>query len=572
MKKMFQIPERLEQRLMLGGQAPADQNMAESVYAQADILPLGSEFLAVVESPLEPPVAAAAGPDLLGVVNTGHGRVFVYDCDGIGTGITINGDYDETDGSKYNAYDPANDLAIFGTSSGVIVIARAVFLNMGKWELADSTGIGIAVEGQLLTFADQRVGGGNVGFIAASQGMGTVSLRSGMTGMPGSDLAVDGFMTIPSGASIHAANGAINNIILNSDKSLKGGINGREIGLLLSLGDVDAEIELTRSIRTLFVKKDLEGAINAGGGIESLYCGGAARSDIMLGGTMGSFFAAGPVSGDINADSIRSFYSVGDVSSHIRGTSGIATFVTLGSLTPASALSSDGWITNAIIRGGALGQINAGQMSTFLVQLGDFDGTMILDGNAERIFVLQGDLAGRITSGGVLTHVSVAQGVFRGNVDARRIEFFRAMNTDSDVDGRASIIADDGIRNLIVYGNMRGTDVGVGVRSLPAGKTVELWQLYVGRDIDHSNVLVGVWNEHGPTASASNPFSDGGENGAPYVPDSIKGVGKLSYVRVGGRVGTAGADADQWAIASQQKVSWVTRAPEADYAVKGDVA
>ncbi|HOX38548.1 MAG TPA: hypothetical protein PL033_11215, partial [Candidatus Brocadiia bacterium] len=55
---------------------------------------------------------------LLGAVATSAGPVYVYDVDGPGEGIAIDGDYDETDGTKYNPYDPANDLMIVGTPGG----------------------------------------------------------------------------------------------------------------------------------------------------------------------------------------------------------------------------------------------------------------------------------------------------------------------------------------------------------------------------------------------------------------------------------------------------------------------
>ncbi|HOX40204.1 MAG TPA: FG-GAP-like repeat-containing protein [Candidatus Brocadiia bacterium] len=516
---------------------------------------------------------------LLGKVATSAGSVYIYDVDGPDAGIAINGDYDETDGTKYNPYDPGNDLLIIGTPNGVIVLANARVKNGTTWQPADFSSLGLVVDGKLGVFVDQRLGTGDISFLAAKSGIGTAIAKSHITGLPDGALEVPGVMTIPEGAGLYSPGQSIGTVIVyGAGDSMPGDVIARDLGTFITGGGFSGDIVLSGkagliytgykgagtldgnvsagSIATFYANGPVSGNVTTTGATDLFYVKGNVTGDLDVGGTLKTFYVAGNSAGSVMANDIGLFYTAGNTSGHVESNANIGTFFTTGSLTGAGSVIAGGGIKTMLVGNGVDTTIQAAQLGTLIVQKGNLDGEVNIGGGSSTIIVSTGDLLAQITTGGTLSSMNIANGTYRGTIDAKRIGTLLAKSTGLNGATRARILADDGLANLFVLNDMLGTDVGVGVRSLPSGKSVELGFLYVGGKITTSNVLVGVWNENDGSQSAANPFSDGTENGTPYVPAGFAGTAKLVNVHVGGTIGTAGAGADQWAIGSKDKGLW----------------
>ncbi|HOX40375.1 MAG TPA: FG-GAP-like repeat-containing protein [Candidatus Brocadiia bacterium] len=534
--------------------------------------------------------------DLLGVVSTRAGNVYVYDTDGVGNGIAINGDYDETDGTKYNPYDPANDLLIIGTPGGVIIVANARVKNGTTWQAADFSALGLAVDGKLSVFADQRMGTGDISFLAAKSGIGTAIVNSHITGLPDADLSVPSVMTVPEGTALYAPGQTIGTVIVyGAGDSMPGDVIARDLGTFITGGGFSGDISLTgraglvytgyrgaatlagdisaASIGTIYSKGPITGDVTTTAGIDLAYATGNISGNMDVGGVVGLYYTTGNATGSLNAGgNIKLFYVAGNASGHVESAKDIPTFFVKGSLTGTGSVIAGGGIGAMIIGMGVDTDIQAAMLGTMVVQKGNLAGTMNITGGTSSISVSAGDVLADITHGGTLSAVNVAGGTFKGTIDARKVGMLMAKATGANGAQRATILADDGLANLFVMGNIDQTDVGVGVRSLPSGKTVELGYLYVGGNVTKTNVLVGVWNENDGSQSAANPFSDGGENGTPYVPAGFAGTAKLTNVFVKGSIGDGSAPTGQWAIASKNKGIWKPKAAGTDYIIDPDVA
>jgi len=467
--------------------------------------------------------------DLIGVVTTSAGKVYIYDCDGLGSGVSIDGDYDETDGTPYNPYAAGNDLMIFGTPGGVVIVTQRWSYRDGVWRSADFSGLGVAVDGKLSVFADQRITGqtlgrnGDIAFLAADS-IGAAVVSSGISGLRGGDLTVDGAMTIPVGAGLYADAGGINAAYIMSAAtdgvSLGGNLHADRMNTFYSVGNIGGRIEIAGAGGTFIigatslVAGGVSGEINAAS-ITTLYTGGGISGAIQVAGNAGLVYAAGGITGSIEAGSMARLISGADVDA----------------------------------------DLDLGDVGLLAVLNGDLAGTIGVARSAGSIVASKGDFAADADIGGNLSLLSAQAGLFRGRltVDGKLTQLVAGGTAAAD-SGRAQVIADGGIGNLFVLRDMVDTDVGVGVRSLPGGSSVSLGYLYVGGNFERSNALAGVWNEPGPGAGPANPFSDGGEDGTPYVPAGFAGSARLERVFIGGTIGTPGATAPRWAIASKDPV------------------
>ncbi|HOX39172.1 MAG TPA: peptidylprolyl isomerase [Candidatus Brocadiia bacterium] len=511
-------------------------------------------------------------PVLLGAVDVGPATVYVYDVDGLDNGIPINGDYDGTDGTPYNAANLANDLLIVKGQRGAVIVARARVYNGGAWSNADFSSLGIAVEGSLEVFVDQRLGTGDISFLAAIGDIGTAVVNSSITGLT-RELTVMGqtlpVMTIPAEAGLYSQGNIGTAIVYGAGDSISGNVVAKKLGTLITGAGLSGDVSITGSADVIYTgyksAAALSGKITAGS-INTLYSKGPVTGEVNATGKIATFYSSGPVSGTVKAGDINLFYAAGNVSAHVEAARTISTLFTTGTLTGTGSVIAGGAIKTMVVGSGVDTTITAASLDTLVVQKGNLAGSIDLTGDGKNIIVSSGDLTATIESGGTLSTVSVAKGTFKGMIDAAGIGTLIAKNADANGDARAQILAQNA-QNLFILGNMNATDVGIGTGSLPAGKTAQLGYLYVGGNLTRSNVLVGVWNEHGGDAGADNVFSDGGENGAPYVPSGFAGTAKLVNVHIGGAIGSGAAPTGQWTIASKNKGLWKAMPAGTDYVI-----
>jgi len=527
-------------------------------------------------------------PYFMGKVDTGYQQVYIYDCDGPGdeNGIPIDGQYDNT----YKAGDSKNDLIIVGTPAGAIVMSRSWILKDNKWEPADFTGLGIAVaNGKLLKYADSGPRQGDVGFLAAKTGIGSVVMLSDLAGVGPFDLELPGTaaMTVPKNSGLYTQSGEIGTVIITgtdedgkslscnitnlagglgllvtsghatgkinvqygafgvgwfgygtqAPANLDGEITAKSVNLVYATGSFteNAKIASTTWINQLYAGAGLDGSATAGQALRQVYAKGTLAADLVSQSDLSRVFCGADMTGSITAyRNAASIYC-----------GGAAT----GSVTV------DGTLLDIHAAKGFSGSLNAGALNSMTVASGGLAGTVSVDVDASLIRISSGDATADIEVGGTLGLLHAANGTFRGSLSAGRITTFIAGATGADGADRATILGQDGIATLYVFNDMANTDVGVAIGGLAAGSRVELGLLRVGGNFTASNVLVGVWNENGEDAGTGNAFSDGGEDGAPYVPEGFAGRATLQRVHIGGAVGGTGAD-DQWAIASRNKGLW----------------
>ncbi|HOX39184.1 MAG TPA: Ig-like domain-containing protein [Candidatus Brocadiia bacterium] len=562
---------------------------------------------------------------LVGKVTTAQGQqVYIYDTDALGPGMSdINGVYDNT----YNPNSLANDLQIVGTPGGVVVIARGQILVGSTIQKADHTGLGIVVpNGKISAFIDQRTGNPSaVSFIAAQSGIATAIFNSEVTGLPpGSDLIIAeaGGFTVPQFAGIFTDTGSIGTAIINgtdnSSNSLLGNVLSEGLSTLITIGHAPGNIRIDGKVGNVMVglggpiagnlggevsgqsiamvyttgnmtgsaiinsqstigmvysAKTISAGITAASDIRQVFAKESLNGSVDAGGALGQAFAQLDITAELSANrEMQLVYAGRNFTGGIDTERDLQLFYAKGSVTSLGSIDVTGAIQTMVVGSGLNANIAAASANLIAVQGGNFSGSLDLTGGAGTILVASGNLAANVNAGGTLTSVTVSKGAVTGKITANKIGTLLAAATRKEGANRATIIADEGITNLFVMGNMTDTDVGVGTRSLAAGKRVELGFLYVAGDVERTNVLVGVWNEHGPTASPFDTFSDGGENGAPYIPAGFDGSATLRQVFVKGTVGDGSGIAGQWAIASRNKGSiWTVKSPAADYIIDPDV-
>lgn len=522
-------------------------------------------------------VGEVPGPKLLGEVTAGRAKVSIYDCDGIGSGIPIDGDYDSSDGTPYDPYDLSNDLMIVGTPQGVVIVARAKVRQDGQWRDADFTGLGIHVSGKILAFVDQRLGApGDICFIVGTAGINSAVIRSRVVG--GSEpielynSSGARYATLARGGIVEAVTERLGSLVIfGTGDCLTGGAHGGEIGSVILAGGASGHIFSERLASLVYIGYgrdggDMTGQITAGG-LVTLYAKGNITGKINVPGTLGTLYATGNVASDLDAGYLTTFYAGGNIGGTIDVTNNLGTLYAKGSVNATINAKS----IHAVVAGNGFdAALRTQYLNSLLVQKGDLAGRVTVDNQTLSIAVLSGDFRAKLTSLAVAS-ISIPRGMFRGSIDAAFVGTLVAAGSGAAGEERATILVDFSLNNLFVLGDMDSTDVGVGARNLPAENWASLGFLYVKGNLTRSNVLVGVRNENDGTQSASNPFSDGDENGTPFIPDEIAGSAVLRNVYVGGRIGTPGGGAGQWAIASKDKGIWKVPAHEEDYIIMTDV-
>ncbi|HOX38346.1 MAG TPA: FG-GAP-like repeat-containing protein [Candidatus Brocadiia bacterium] len=536
-----------------------------------------------VQSPIE----------LLGVVNTIAGDVYVYDTDGAGIGIPINGDYDESDGSNYNPWSLANDLLIVGTPTGVVILARPMINTGSGYQKADFSGLGIVVDGKLGVFYDQRTGTGDVSFLAAKGGIGVAVVNSHLTGLQGGGMAVDGVMAVPEGAALYSPGADINAaIVYGTGNSVAGDVVAKSLRTFILSGGMSGDIALAGnlgvfvtgqngpgefsgnasalSFGTVLVRTAMSGTIQSNDYILVYYLDGNQTGAVDAGGRIPTVSIAGNAGGRISALEIGVLYAKGGITGRIESDGNMSTVFTNGTLGGGASVIAGGRMQTLIAGNGMNATVGASSIGTIGVLSGDMEGTINLGGDAMNVVVLNGDMKAVVNSGGMLSNVSVASGTFRGQIEAKRIGTFVARAIGMNGTARAQIVADDGMTNLYCLGAMDGLNLGIGVRSLPAAKVAELRYIYVGGAVTHSNWLAGVWND----PDGTDPFSDGGETATPYIPAGFTGTARLVDGYISGAIGTPGEPENQWAIATKNRGMWNNSDAEPhapDYIIRDEV-
>jgi len=516
-------------------------------------------------------ITVRPGWDLLGVVDTGGGKVYVYDMDGIGYGAPIDGDYDATDGAPYRIANPANDLLITRNGAGVVIVARSWTYD-GTWRQADFTNLGIVVEGPLAAFLDQRLLDGNISFIASTGKMGTVLVNSPVTGMSDGDLEVAGVLTVPEGAGVYCAGESVSLLWANAaGDGMEADVVARKIGSFLISHGMTGRALVEGAIDLVFAgyrgPSDFTGSISAGS-IGLFYNYGIYGGAVETTGLLGKFISTGNVSGDFNVGEMGQLISNGSVNANLEAVGNVGTIYTPGLLT--GTYDVGGVLTQVFAVSGVNAAISASTIGSLTVVRGDLAGGIALDQHAGGINVIRGDLTASITAGGVISSIYVPNGTFRGTVDTQRLTILNVSATGTNGDQRARITAHYNIANIYVWRNLHGADIGVGLSGIEDGEVAIIGFLFVGGDVQRTNILAGVCNENGPDAGPFNPFSDGGEDGTPYVLDT-KGYAYIANVRIFGKVGTGEGMHGQWAIASRDPGAWIIRNAAEDYIIDTDV-
>ncbi|HOX37444.1 MAG TPA: Ig-like domain-containing protein [Candidatus Brocadiia bacterium] len=548
-------------------------------YTGADTFTFGASDLQPLHDTGVITVRVGQAWDLLGVVNTSAGNVYIYDTDGTTNGIPINGDYDETDGSKYNPYDSANDLLIIGTPNGVIIVANARVKNGTTWQPADFSALGVVVDGKLGVFADQRMGTGDISFLSAKTGIGTAIVNSHLAGMVGGSIDVPNGMVIPEGAALYAPGQNIGTVIVyGAGDSMPGNVIAKDLTTFITGGGFSGDITLTgkagliytgykgaasldgdvsaASIGTFYSKGPVTGDVTTTGGAELIYATGNISGDMDIGGVVGLYYTTANATGDLNAGgNIKLYYVAGNASGHVESAKDIATLFTKGSLTGTGSVIAGGNIGTMVVGNGMDTNVQAAKLGTLVVQKGALDGQLDITGDASTIISSAGDILATVNVGGTLGMIGATNNVFRGRIDAVKIGTFIAKGVGMNGGQRSQIIGNDGIKNLFVMGDVDGCDIGVGVKSLAAGKTVELGYVYVAGSLTRSNVLAGCRNEPNPSGP-NDYFSDGGEDATPYIPAGFAGTAKIVNGWIDDMTGSVGAPPNQWAIATKDKGLW----------------
>jgi len=524
-------------------------------------------------------VGEVPGPKLLGEITVSGAKVSIYDCDGVGVGIPIDGDYNTADGTPYNPYDLANDLMIVGTPQGVVIIARAQVKEGTTWKDADFSGLGIHVAGKINSFVDQRRGTGDICFIVGTLGINTAVINSRVSGPSDPidlyDSTGSRYATLAKGGIIEAVSNRLGTLVIyGQGDSLTGGAHGGDVGTVILAGGCSGHIFAERLANLIYVGYgsaggNMDGQITAGG-LVTLYVKGNVSGAVTVPGTLGTFYATGNVAPNLDAGYMTMLYSGGNVGGTIDVVNGLGTLYAKGAIGGSGAAINAKAIQTVVAGNGFDATLRTQYLNTLLVQKGNLAGNLTVDKQALSIVVSAGDFTADLATLAA-ANISVANGVFRGSINAGFVGTLIAAGTGLSGSDRATILVDFGLTNLFVLGNMDSTDVGVGVRDLPENNYASLGFLYVKGNLTRSNVLVGVRNENDGTASSENPFSDGEESGAPSIPAAIKGTATLRNVFVGGRVGTSGATAGQWAIASKDKGIWKAPAADGDYIITPDV-
>jgi len=509
------------------------------------------------------------GMQTLGVIETayGAGRVYVYDMDGDDEGAPIDGDYE-----NYNPHNWANDLIIFGTPYGVVIQTRAVTYIAGQWVQTDFSNLGIAVDGKLHIFADRRVGTGNIAFLASSEGMGSVYLNSEVTGLKKGDLQVTRRFVVPEESALYNKQGDINWLVMAGEDaagaSLLGDVYAEDIRTFFASGDVAGNINLTGNFHYmkvgyaaaadvtgkieaatadwLFINGSLTGEIKVAGGLALLDVS-QNLPGVLDAGSVGRLTARGNLAGTVVSGTTIGYATiVGNLSGRIESKGDIDAVVIYGSVDGATIITRAS-ILNFIVSNGFDGSLTANYLQTFAVIRGNLEGALDLGAGAANVIVLDGDCSAGISADFSFGNVFVGKGTFSGMLSADRIGAVVARATGSNGAQRASIVAGSRINILRIAENMIDTDVGVGVSALPAGVNAVLGNLYIGGNIERSNILAGIWNDPDGTS----PFSSGAEDGTPYVPAGFLGTSRLANVFIGGAIGTPGETDTRWAIASK---------------------
>ncbi|HOX37769.1 MAG TPA: PKD domain-containing protein [Candidatus Brocadiia bacterium] len=479
-------------------------------------------------------------PDLVGFVPTKTGGVYIYDADGP-SGIPIDGTY----GAGYSPYDLSNDLLIIETPTGVGIIARAWVNKSGTWTWGDFSGLGIAVHGGTLDFfIDQRKGTGEIAFLAATEKIGPVVINSSIAGFEGQlNLPSEAGWSIPAGAALYSANGGISSVYVKgadvTARSVTGHIIGWSLGSLITAGDMQGDIRVSGNAGSVIIgygshwTGDFQGTLDVGS-LNLLYTTGDFNGNLYVDGNAATVYSAGNFAGQVGVGGNISLLYAKKI---------------IGSDT--TEITATG-IYRIIAGTGFEAELDADWLNSLTVLQGNLSGAIQVGQNLQLLSLGSGSFLADVTVGGDLWTVSMPGGTYRGeiSVDGKMISFVAGRSAGTLGD-RAQIVANGGISSLVILKDMLDTDVGVGVRSLPSGTTVALSSLYIGGDFKSSNVLAGVWNEPGFGASPFNPFSDGFENGTPYIPAGFAGTARLDRVFIGGEVGTAGAGDSYWAIASK---------------------
>jgi len=552
------------------------------------------------------------GPRMLGRVQTTAGDVYVYDADGVGIGLPIDGDYE-----NYDPNSPYNDLIIVGTPNGVMIATRSQtwFGPYEGYKQTDFTGLGIAVKGRIGAFVDNRIGTGPISFIAATSGMGAVIINSTLAGLAGASFApqdppFSAGMIIPVGTGLYTKSGGIEAAIIRgvdasgdsllSDVVCEGMRKSDGIGALIINGNAVGDVMVQSSIGNYAVSGNLAGDVSAGTWIgaisaapkwvknpakEWVLTGGNILGGVEAGAWIGSVSAIGRwmqasdgslsfVGGDMNGSVeagkiIYQALGMNNVSGHIEAQEGIGAVVAHNKLLGSDSIITPGFLNLAFAGMGADVAIEAGSLGALVVQRGNFEGS-IEAGSIAQIAIPDGNMSASVIVENDVAQIKVAR-TFQGTLAAGgKIHNAWFGNLAGLGFQRTRIIADDGIGTLAVLGNVADADIGVGVRGIEVGRQVSLGMLYIGGNFERANVLAGVWNEPEGTASASNPFSDGGETMAFSVPAISVGDARIERVYIGGRIGTSGAPAAQWAIASKNppRGGWLLLdEPDADVVV-----
>ncbi|HOX39369.1 MAG TPA: SBBP repeat-containing protein [Candidatus Brocadiia bacterium] len=460
---------------------------------------------------------------LLGKVSTSGGDVYVFDTDGPDTGFAIDGDYDETDGTKYNPYAKSNDLMIVGTPGGVVILANA-WVNNGTWQRADFSGLGIVVDGYLATFVDQRMGTGDIAFISSTNDIGTVVVKSGLTGLPGSDLDIPGVGVIPAGTALNAG-GDIATAVIYGD--ISGNVNADDLG-------------------TLIVGRNMSGDLTLAGAAKMVYTG---------------FQTAGTMSGSVTAAKFGTLYVNGVLSGPVDIVNRMELLYATGNVTaPVEA----GWLNLFYTKGSLSGSLNAGILPTVIAGTG-ISGPITTLGGALTILSQSGDITGDIGGIGGFTYIGAPQGaisakiasmgnigtVFAGKAFTGRIEtpaLFGTLIAESVSKSpatRALIQAENGITSIVVRRDMTDCDVGVGLNGSILTTPARIGSVYVGGNMLRSNIVAGAW------WNAAMPYSDGAAAQAWLNKENAS----IGTVYVGMSIGNGEAGA--WGIGSSGDIAYI---------------
>ncbi|HOX38866.1 MAG TPA: PKD domain-containing protein [Candidatus Brocadiia bacterium] len=511
------------------------------------------------------------GNTLLGVVDTGRGKVYVYDIDGLDNGIPIDGNYN---GASYNPYDLSNDLMIVGTPSGVIVVARGWVMDGRTYKAADFSALGIVVDGNLATFVDQRIGTGDISLIAAKGAMNTVVVKGGVTGLPdsGLGLSVPGVMDVPAGMGIYAPNGTLGTAIFQrAGMSLTGDLLCKELGTVITSGSVNATITSGGKLGALYVGipagGNLDGQVNAVR-TYTLFANGNIGAEINSTYCINQIHAAGAITGDITTDyCLFNIYSGGNITSDIYGGGTVKLLYAKGDITgnitggEVQLFYAGGSFTGTLRSMASAGTILAG---------GDFVGALTVDvGTAQTVLSLKGNISGNLSApqgfgyigapmGGISSQiVSTSSRAAIGAVNAGK-GFSGSLLTGGTLGsltagwtsapagkaGTSALIqAENGIGKIIVLKDMTDTNIGVGLDGTAGDKPASIGMLYVGGNMLRSNVNAGcAWSD-------AMTYSDGASEPAWRRIEAAE----LGVVNIGGTLGDGAKQV--WGIGSSAKIA-----------------